>query len=133
MKQGVLRYWKNPGPFRQLTYAEGTISGTTGRFLAFWSTLINAAFAYGNVQIVGIAGAETVNPRVSIPKAISRTFTRIVFFYVASIFVIGLILPSTDPTLTHGDGTAATAPFVIAIKAANIKVRFNSYTFLPDH
>lgn len=81
-----------------------------------------AAFAYNNVQIVGVAGAETINSRVAIPKAVRRTYIRIVLFYVMSIFVIGLIVPSTSAALYHGDGTAATAPFVIAIKAAGIKV-----------
>lgn len=82
----------------------------------------SAAFAYANVQIVGVAGAETINSRVAIPKAVRRTYVRIVLFYVLSIFVLGLIVPSTSAALFQSDGTAATAPFVIAIKAAGIKV-----------
>jgi amino acid transporter len=116
------RYWKNPGPFVPLAYAGGNIPGSLGNFLSFWSTLVNAAFAYNNVQLVGIAGAESENPRRSIPKAVRRTFIRLCIFYVLTIFVMGLILPSNAPGLTKSNGTAASAPFVLAIKAAGIKV-----------
>ena len=33
-----------------------------------------AAFAYNNVQVVATAGAETRDPRRSIPKAVKATF-----------------------------------------------------------
>ncbi|KAF8339069.1 amino acid transporter [Cantharellus anzutake] len=119
------RYWHRPGAFQQLPYVSNGIPshipGAFGRFLAFWSTLTNAAFAYGNVQVVGISGAETVNPRRAIPKAVSRTFIRVVFFYVAAIFILGLIVSSDDPALSAGGGTAARSPFVIAIKRAGIQ------------
>ncbi|GAB1523253.1 hypothetical protein RhiTH_006384 [Rhizoctonia solani] len=129
------RYWRDPGPFRQywklkwlskLALSEGqTIGGSWGKFLAVWSTLINAAFAYGNIQVVAIAGCETKNPRVAIPKAVNKTFSRVVLFYISSVFMIGLLLPSTEPLLLGGDGTAAQSPFVIAMHRARIRV-------LPD-
>lgn len=110
------------GPFNPLSYAGGEIPGATGKFLATWATLINAAFAFNNVQIVSMAGAETINPRVSIPTATRRTFIRLSVFYIATLFVMGLIVPSNSPSLGASSGTAATAPFVIAIKAAGIKI-----------
>lgn len=120
------RYWRDPGPFRQLALSEDhTIGGSWGRFLAVWSTLTNAAFAYGNIQVVAIAGSETKHPRVAIPKAVNKTFSRVVLFYISSIFMIGLLLPSTDPMLLSGSGTAAQSPFVIAMNRARIRV-------LPD-
>ena len=84
--------------------------------------MISAAFAYGNVQIVAIAGAETRNPRKSIPAALKATFTRVVMFYVLSIFVISLLIPADDPRLTLGNETVTQSPFVIAFSRAGIKV-----------
>lgn len=81
------RYWKDPGAFN-----EYLVGGNTGRFLAFWSILISAAFSYGNIQVVTLAGAETSNPRKVIPQATKKTFYRVLFFYVISIFVVGLIV-----------------------------------------
>ncbi|ELU42058.1 amino acid transporter, putative [Rhizoctonia solani AG-1 IA] len=119
------KYWKLKW-LSKLALSEGqTIGGSWGKFLAVWSTLINAAFAYGNIQVVAIAGCETKNPRVAIPKAVNKTFSRVVLFYISSVFMIGLLLPSTEPLLLGGDGTAAQSPFVIAMHRARIRV-------LPD-
>ena len=87
---------------------------------------------------MGIAGCETRNPRKAIPVAVSRTFIRIVVFYLASIFLIGINLPATHPGL-RGGGTAAQSPFVIAAREAGINVCFayrqialESYRILPQ-
>lgn len=40
------RYWRNPGAFNSYL-----VDGDTGKFLAFWSSLISAAFSYGNIQV----------------------------------------------------------------------------------
>jgi len=84
--------------------------------------MASAAFAYGNVQVVAIAGAETRNPRKTIPDALKKTFARVVFFYVASMFVIYLTVPSDDERLYHPTGDATHSPFVIAFSKAGLKV-----------
>lgn len=111
------RYWQDPYPL----FHELVATGPAGRFLAFWSTMISAAFAYGNVQVVAIAGAETQNPRQAIPAAVKRTFVRVVLFYVLSIFVISIIIPADDKNLGITTGTAAQSPFVIAFNRAGVK------------
>jgi len=112
------RYWSEP----YTLFREYMVPGFFGRFLGFWSAMISAAFAYGNVQVVAIAGAETKNPRKSIPAALKKTFARVVIFYVASIFVISLTIPSNDSRLDQPTGTVAHSPFVIAFSGAGIKV-----------
>lgn len=57
-------------------------------FLGFWSTLTNALFAYIGTELIGVTMGEAANPRKAIPKAIRRTFWRIVVLYVGSVFVI---------------------------------------------
>lgn len=117
------RYWKKPGPFVEFQYgAANSIPGSWGKFVATWATLINASFAYKDIQIVGMSGSESKDPRRSIPKATRRVFVRLGCFYVLTIFVMSLVLPSNTKGLGQSDGTAASAPFVIAIKAAGIKV-----------
>jgi hypothetical protein len=81
------RYWNHPGAFNSYL-----VGGNTGRFLAFWSSLISAAFSYGNIQVVALSGTETKNPRRIIPSATKKTFYRVFFFYVLSIFIVGLIV-----------------------------------------
>ncbi|WWD16934.1 hypothetical protein CI109_101366 [Kwoniella shandongensis] len=95
-------------------------TGSAGRFLAFWSTLTNAAFALINIQIVATAGAEVQNPRKAIPTALKRVFIRIIVFYLASLLVVGLILSSNDPRIGLASGTSG-SPFVLAFESAGIK------------
>ncbi|KAF5325619.1 hypothetical protein D9611_000106 [Ephemerocybe angulata] len=110
------RYWSSPFPL----FREYALQGWKGKIAGFWSTMIAAAFAYGNVQIVAIAGAETRNPRKAIPAALKKTFLRVVMFYVLSIFVMSLLVPASDPRLTYGERITQ-SPFVIAFTRAGIK------------
>jgi amino acid transporter len=84
-------YWQNPGAFN-----EYLVGGNTGKFLGFWSTLITAAFSYGTIQVVAIAGTETSNPRKNIPEATEKTGYRVVVFYIISILIAGMIVYVTD-------------------------------------
>ena len=110
-------YWRNPGPF--VNYLG--FSGSLGSFLGFWTTFSNAIYAYSGVEGITMAAAETKNPRQAIPLAAKRIFWRILLFYVVSIFMVGLVVPSNDPRLLSASGSAA-SPFVIAADIAGIKV-----------
>ncbi|KAI9641623.1 hypothetical protein NHQ30_009477 [Ciborinia camelliae] len=112
------RYWSNPGAFVQYL----NVPGTLGRFLGFWTTLNNALYAYSGIENIAVAAAETKNPRRAIPMAAKRIFIRILLFYVLTIFMVGLVVPSNDPNLFRSTGTASQSPFVIAAKNAGIKV-----------
>ncbi len=85
-------------------------------------------FAYSGTELVGLAAAETRNPRKSLPKAAKQVLWRVALFYIVNLLIVGLNVPYTDPRLL-GSGTAASAgvdaaasPFVLAIQNAGIKV-----------
>jgi amino acid transporter len=112
------RYYKSPGAFK-----EYVSTGSTGKFLGFWSSFINAVFAYLGTELIGVTVGEAQNPRKTIPRAIKLTFYRILFFYCLSVFFLGMLVPYNDPKLKTavGSGTKASAsPFVVAIRNANI-------------
>ncbi|OJD14270.1 hypothetical protein AJ78_05372 [Emergomyces pasteurianus Ep9510] len=114
------RYWKNPGAFN--TYITG---GPEGRFLAFWSTMVSATFAYLGTELVGVTVGEAQNPRKTIPRAIKLTFYRILFFYILSVFLLGMLVPYNSKELafaTKASNSAAASPYVVAIKLSGIKV-----------
>jgi len=113
------RYWKNPGAF-----AEYIDTGDTGKFLAFWSTMVTAVFAYLGTELVGVTVGEAQNPRKTVPRAIKLTFYRILIFYCLSVFLIGMCVPynSTQLIFANKQSTgAAASPFVVAIKIAKIQ------------
>jgi amino acid transporter len=85
-------------------------------------TLINAVYAFSGVESLAIAAAETKNPRRNVPRAAKHVFVRVFVFYILSLFVVGLIVPSNDPRLLKSTGTAASSPFVLAAERAGVKV-----------
>ncbi|RAO74201.1 uncharacterized protein BHQ10_010213 [Talaromyces amestolkiae] len=110
------RYWHNPGAW---TNYNG-ITGSTGHFLGFLSSFVNASFSFIGVETVVIAAAEAVDPHESIPKAARRVTYRIALFYVLGALLIGMIVSPTNPDLVSGSGNANSSPWVIAIKEAGI-------------
>lgn len=66
------RYWRNPGPFAQITIngGDGVIEGRAGQFLAFWSVFLTAAFSFLGTEIIATTVGEAQNPRKTVPKAI---------------------------------------------------------------
>ncbi|KAJ6033954.1 uncharacterized protein N7446_007750 [Penicillium canescens] len=112
------QYWRNPGPFVQYL----GIGGAIGRFLGVWTSLNSALYAYSGIETITVAAAETKSPRQAIPMAAKRIFFRILIFYIISIFMVGLVVPSNDSRLSNSSGTASESPFVIAATLAGIKV-----------
>ncbi|KAK1247496.1 hypothetical protein MKX07_002405 [Trichoderma sp. CBMAI-0711] len=114
------RYWHNPGAFAELYD-----TGATGKFLGFWSVLLNATFAYLGTELVGVTASEAQNPRRNIPKAIKLTFVRICVFYILSVFLVGLIVPYNSKSLAFANAQktgASASPFVVAAIVAGVKV-----------
>lgn len=103
------RYWHHPGAF---------LNG----FKGFCAVFVNAAFAFGGTELVGLAAAEAADPRKSLPTATKQVFWRIAFFYIVSLFMVGLILPADDPNLLGASGgNTKASPFVLAIQMAGVK------------
>jgi len=105
------KYWHNPGAF-----ANG--------FKGVCSVFVTAAFAFSGTELVGLASAETANPRKTIPRATKQVFWRITIFYIVSLTLIGCLVPYNSPRLLNksSDYDASASPFVIAIEDAGIKV-----------
>lgn len=105
------KYWSNPGAFHN-------------GFRGLCSVFVTAAFAFAGTELVGLAAAETANPRKSLPTAIKQVFWRITLFYIVALTLVGLLVPYNHPELlgakTVVDVTAS--PFVIAIESAGIQV-----------
>ena len=102
------RYWNNPGAFNN-------------GFQGLCSVFVTASFAFAGTELVGLAAAETANPRKSLPTAVKQVFWRICLFYIVSLTLVGLLVPFNDKRLLDGSSADAKAsPFVIAIKNAGI-------------
>lgn len=96
--------WRDPGLF-----ANG--------FKGVSSVFVTSAFAYAGTELVGLTAAESLNPRVALPKATKQVFWRILLFYMVSLILICFLVPYDDPRLLNGESSVdiTASPFVIAI------------------
>ena len=83
------RYWNEPGPF-----VEYITSGSAGKFLGFWACMSTAVFSFAGCESIAMPAAETLNPRVAIPKACKRVFARVSLFYIFAVLIVGMLVRS---------------------------------------
>ncbi|KAH6888406.1 amino acid permease/ SLC12A domain-containing protein [Thelonectria olida] len=104
-------YWRDPGAFNN-------------GFKGFCSVLVTSAFSFTGTELIGLAAAETANPRKSLPSAIKQVFWRITIFYIIALMLVGLLVPSDEPRLIDGENSAdaSASPFVIAIESAGTTI-----------
>lgn len=75
--------------------------------------LLVVAFAFGGIEIVTIAAAESKDPERSIATAVRSVMWRISVFYLGSIAIMVLVLPWNSEQLQSG-------PFVAVLNEANL-------------
>lgn len=97
---GFKNIYANGGPF-------------VGGFKSIFSIFLIAGFSFQGTELIGIAAGESENPEKTIPKAVHTIFWRILIFYIGTILVIGLIIPSSQAGVS-------TSPFTMVFEKAGI-------------
>lgn len=99
----VSNLWKHGGFFP---------NGVDGLFymLAFMM------FAFGGIELISMAAAETENPEKNIPRAVNQTVTRVFLFYICSLAVLLSLVPWNQLNL----GDLDHSPFVMIFSQMGI-------------
>lgn len=79
--------------------------------------LLAVAFAFGGIEIVTIAAAESEQPGRSIATAVRAVIWRIALFYLGSVLVMTFLLPFSS---IDDAETAAESPFTAVLELADI-------------
>ncbi|QGU02399.1 GABA permease [Corynebacterium kalinowskii] len=79
--------------------------------------LLAVAFAFGGIEIVTIAAAESEKPAEAIATAVRSVIWRISLFYLGSVLAITFLLPYSS---IGGAKSAAESPFTIILDQAGI-------------
>lgn len=98
------------GNVRESGFAPNGIAGIAAGLLA-------VAFAFGGIEVVTIAAAESENPAENVKRAVNSIIWRIALFYVGSVTVIILLLPYSA---IDGADSAADSPFTAVLEMANL-------------
>lgn len=91
-----------------------------GGFVAILGIFMISGFSFQGTELIGVAAGESEDPQRNVPKAIKTVFWRILLFYIASLFIIGLIVPYTSPKLLNSD--VATSPFTLVFSHSGIPI-----------
>lgn len=76
--------------------------------------LLASVFAYGGLETVTIAAAESKNPVSGVAKAVRTAMWRIALFYIGSMLIIVTVIPWNNPSIVdHG-------PYVAVLDFLNI-------------
>ncbi len=87
------------------------------------AALPTVIFAFGGVEVIGLAAAETERPEHTLPRAIRGIIYRIIFIYVGSLAVFMMLYPWNlfEPTQS---------PFVLVLQHAGLSAAAGVVTFV---
>lgn len=94
--------------------ADGFMPNGTGGVA---TAILAVAFAFGGIEVVAIASAESEDPEHSLINAVKSTITRISLFYLGSVLVITFLLPYSSLGAAK---SAADSPFTRVLGMAGI-------------
>jgi len=94
-------------------------------FVGGWTSMLGVAmiagFSFQGTEMIGVAAGEAQDPSVTIPRATKQIFWRILLFYVLAIFVIGVLVPYTDPNLLKSNVIdIGVSPFTLVFRRAGL-------------
>lgn len=104
----LLKNLLNQGLLPAMGHITAETSFAPHGFKGFLDSLLIVIFSFGGSELAAVTVAETDNPKVAIPKAISGVLVRIISFYVIPIFLFLELLPWKD---NSGQNSAALSPF----------------------
>jgi AAT family amino acid transporter/D-serine/D-alanine/glycine transporter len=92
-------------------------------FSGVLAALPSVLFAFGGVEVIGLAAAETEQPERTLPRAIRGLIYRILFIYVGSLAVVMMLYPWNllEPTKS---------PFVLVLLRAGLSAAASVVTFV---
>lgn len=103
-------------------FKEYRSTGTLGQFEGFCAALWSASFCVTGPEYLSMVAGEARRPRIYIKAAFKTVYWRFAIFFMGGALAVGVVLSSSDPTLTgivtgeqSGSGTAAASPYVIAM------------------
>ncbi|KAL5324908.1 hypothetical protein ACEPPN_006027 [Leptodophora sp. 'Broadleaf-Isolate-01'] len=125
------RYWDSPYSFFNPTYhvkdedgnLQRDIKGTLGTFLAMWTTIVHAIFAYVGMDIIASTAAESKSlaDAESMKMGARKINIRIITLYALAMLTVSFVVPRDHPFINgKAQSVGAKSPFIIAVVEAGI-------------
>ncbi|KAK0105446.1 hypothetical protein ONS96_004833 [Cadophora gregata f. sp. sojae] len=125
------RYWDSPYSFFNPTYhvkdedgnLQRDIQGAIGTFLAMWTTIVHAIFAYVGMDIIASTAAESKSlaDAESMKMGARKINLRIITLYALAMLMVSFVVPRDHPFINgKAQSVGAKSPFIIAVVEAGI-------------
>jgi lysine-specific permease len=99
-------------------------------FITIIQCILIAVFAFSGIETLGIATGE-LNDVNKASKAFNLTILRIMLFYIATIFIMGAVIPYTSPNLLGASDTdISMSPFTLVLNAAGFNFATSLINFV---
>lgn len=103
------KYWHDPGSFRS--------------FKGLVKAFSTASFSMGGTEFLALSVSEVRNPKRALPTAIRLVFVRVIFFYLGSLAIVGLLVPyNSDKLMGSSSSSSSTSPYVLAAELHGVAV-----------
>ena len=79
------------------------------------SSLVSSCFTFQSIESVALCSGEIHNIHYTLPKSIKYIVLRIVIFYILTLFLLTLMIPSNDQALLGKDDQIFSSPFLIGL------------------
>ena len=95
-------------------------------FSGLFYMLASIMFAFGGIELIGMAAAEAEQPEQVVPRAINQVVLRILIFYVGSLTILLSLVPWDELKL----GGLDKSPFVLIFSQLGINWAANLLNFI---
>ncbi|MFI8141559.1 amino acid permease [Acinetobacter baumannii] len=106
----------NQGMTQVVTHLSGHGGFFPNGFSGLFYMLAFLMFAFGGIELIGMAAAEAKDPKKTIPKAINQVVFRILIFYIGSLAILLSLVPWNQLDL----GGLDKSPFVMIFSQMGI-------------
>ncbi|CAI5755903.1 unnamed protein product [Candida verbasci] len=92
------------------------------------TSLVSSCFTFQSIESVALCSGEIQDIHKNLPRAIKYIVTRILIFYMLTLFLLTLMIPCTDPRLNNDD--VMSSPFLIGLMNLGVDNFLGVFNFI---
>lgn len=81
--------------------------------LPLLTVMLAVNFAFSGTELIGVAAGESIDPHLTLPRAIKNTVLRLILFFIGTVFVLACLLPAAEAGVSE-------SPFVTVFDRVGI-------------
>ncbi|KAI5954561.1 LYP1 [Candida jiufengensis] len=88
---------------------------TENKILNILSSLVASCFTFQSIESIALCSGEIQNIHKTLPTTVKYVISRLVIFYILTLFLLTIMVPSDDSKLTGDSRNIFASPFLIGL------------------